>query len=164
MSTKNPIKPNFCRIKSQKIIIFVQFHQTKSLDKNPFLPYYRTKGVYEMKKTVISDLGNKEIFARNLNRYLSLSGKTQKEVAEAVKISTSTFSDWTKGRIYPRMDKVQALADYFGIQKSDLVEAVNIPTESVNDEDQKVLDMFHKVPKEKREFLLSLIQATIDNL
>ena len=88
----------------------------------------------------------------------------QKEVAEAVKISTSTFCDWTKGRAYPRMDKVQALADYFGIQKSDLVEAVNITSESVSDEDQKVLDLFHKVPKEKREFVLSLIQATIDNL
>lgn len=117
-----------------------------------------------MNKPVKSDLGNKEIFSRNLNRYLRLSGKTQKEVAAAVKISTSTFCDWVKGRAYPRMDKVQLLAEYFGIRKSDLVEDVNITSETISNKEQQILDMFYKVPEEKREFVLSLIQAAIDNL
>ncbi len=117
-----------------------------------------------MNKSVKTDLGNQEIFSRNLKRYLENSGKKQKEVAAAIYVSTGTFCDWIKGRAYPRMDKVQLLADYFGINKSDLVEDVNVSTEAVSDEDQKVLDLFHKVPEEKREFVLSLIQATIDNL
>ena len=117
-----------------------------------------------MNKSVKTDLGNKEIFSRNLNRYLRLSGKSQKEVAAAVKISTSTFCDWTKGRAYPRMDKVQLLAEYFGIRKSDLVEDVNVTKESVSNKEQEVLDLFYKVPEEKREFVLSLIRAAIDNL
>ena len=117
-----------------------------------------------MKKTVKTDLGNSEVFARNLKRYLDLSGKTQKEVAEDIHVSTGTFCDWMKCRTYPRMDKVQLLAEYFGISKSDLVEDVTVTKASVSSEDQKVLDLFHKVPKEKREFVLSLIQATIDNL
>ena len=95
---------------------------------------------------------------------MKLSGKTQKEVAAAVGVTTGNFCDWMKCRSYPRMDKVQALADYFGIQKSDLVEDVNVATEAVSSEDQRVLDLFHKVPEDKREFVLSLIQVTIDNL
>ena len=117
-----------------------------------------------MNKSVKTDLGNQEIFSRNLKRYLENSGKTQKEVAAAIFVSTGTFCDWIKGRAYPRMDKVQSLADYFGINKSDLVEDVNVVAEAISDDDQKVLDLFHKVPEEKREFVLSLIQATIDNL
>ena len=111
-----------------------------------------------------TDLGNKEIFSRNLKRYLEISGKTQKEVAEAVGVSTGTFCDWRKGRLYPRMDKVQKLADFFGIKKSDLVEDTNVATAVVSDYDQKVLDLFHEVPEGKREYVLSLIRMTIDNL
>jgi hypothetical protein len=62
------------------------------------------------------------------------------------------------------MDKVQLLAEYFGIQVSDLVDDVNIAKDIVSDKDQEMLDLFHKVPEEKREFVLSLIQTTIDNL
>lgn len=117
-----------------------------------------------MNKTTKTDLGNHEVFARNLKRYLDNSGKTQKEVAAAIYVSTGAFCDWLKCRAYPRMDKIQALAEYFGINKSDLVDDVTVTKESVSNEDQMVLDLFHKVPKEKREFVLSLIRATIDNL
>lgn len=117
-----------------------------------------------MNNSVKSNLGSHEIFSRNLKLHLKNAGKTQREVATAVGVSYGTFCDWTKGRAYPRMDKVQLLAEYFGIRKSDLVEDVNTIPEPVSDEDQRVLDLFHKVPKEKREFVLSLIQATIDNL
>ena len=116
-----------------------------------------------MDKNIKNDLFNKEIFVKNLNHYLSLSGKMQKEVAAAVGISRGTFCDWTKGRAFPRMDKVQALADYFGIKLSDLLE---IPVDSVDvaSEDQEVLYWFHKVPKEKREFVLSMIRAASGKL
>jgi repressor LexA len=117
-----------------------------------------------MNKSVRTDLGNPEIFARNLTRYLNLSGKTQKEVAAVVNVSTGTFCDWVKCRVYPRMDKVQLLAEYFGIQVSDLVDDVNIAKDIVSDKDQEMLDLFHKVPEEKREFVLSLIRLTIEKL
>jgi repressor LexA len=116
-----------------------------------------------MNKSIKTDLGNKEIFSRNLKRYLDKSGKTQKEIAKAVGVSTGTFCDWVKGRAYPRMDKVQLLAEYFGIKKSDLVEDVNTVSETVSDKEQQILDMFHKVPDEKKDFLIKMIQAVIDN-
>ena len=64
----------------------------------------------------------KDIFAKNLRYYLSLSGKTQKEVANKIGVSAPTFHEWCKGKKTPRMDKVEKLANYFGILKSDLIE------------------------------------------
>ena len=117
-----------------------------------------------MNELIKTDLGNKDVFSRNLRRYLESSGKTQREVAAHIGVSNGTFCDWVNGRLYPRMDKIQKLAEYFGIKKSDLVEDVNIAKESVSNKEQEVLDLFHKVPEEKREFVLSLIRAAIDNL
>lgn len=65
---------------------------------------------------------NKEVMAKNLAKYLEKSGKTQKEMAEIVGVAPSTFNDWLRGKKYPRIDKIEILADYFGILKSDLIE------------------------------------------
>lgn len=73
-----------------------------------------------------SDLGNKEIFSKNLQTLLKKRHLTQKEVADAIGVSTSTFCDWIKERAYPRMDKIQLLADYFNIEKSDLIEKKDV--------------------------------------
>ena len=50
------------------------------------------------------------------------SGKTQKEMSEIVGVAPSTFNDWMKGKKYPRIDKIEILANYFRILKSDLIE------------------------------------------
>ena len=65
---------------------------------------------------------SKEVFAKNLRFYLERSGKTQKELSEIVGVSAPTMNDWIKGKKYPRIDKIEILADYFGILKSDLIE------------------------------------------
>lgn len=70
----------------------------------------------------MSESEQKAIFTKNLNRYLAYCGKTQKEVAEAIGVSPQTFNTWTQGIALPRMGKVQLLAEYFHIQKSDLLE------------------------------------------
>ena len=112
-----------------------------------------------MKNTIKEEAGSTEVFAKNFARYLKASQKSQKEVAKAVGVSQGTVCDWMKGRAHARMDKVQALAEYFGINKSDLIEEPKVAKE-----DQEVLDLFHKVPEEKREFVLSMIRAAINNL
>lgn len=67
-------------------------------------------------------MDNKNIFSDNLRRYMKDHDKSRKEVAEALGVSYYTFSDWVNGKKYPRMDKVEKLANYFGILKSDLIE------------------------------------------
>lgn len=65
---------------------------------------------------------NKKIFAKNFNYYLAINNKTQADIVSDLKITASTVSDWANGKKYPRVDKMQMLADYFGILKSDLTE------------------------------------------
>lgn len=67
-------------------------------------------------------MNNKDIFASNLKRYMEENGKSRRDVSEAIGVSYYTFTDWVKGKKYPRMDKVEKLATYFGILKSDLIE------------------------------------------
>lgn len=64
----------------------------------------------------------KEVFAKNLNRLLSKNGKTQSDLVAYMNTTASTVSDWCNGKKYPRVDKMQKLADYFGVLKSDLTE------------------------------------------
>ena len=72
----------------------------------------------------------KAIFSENLNSYIAKSEKTQLEIAKSIGVSPQTFNTWCKGVAIPRMGKVQALADYFNINKSDLIEdkKLNIDT------------------------------------
>lgn len=65
---------------------------------------------------------SKEVFAKNLRFYMERNGKTQKELAEIVGVSAPTMNDWIKAKKYPRIDKIEILADYFHILKSDLIE------------------------------------------
>ena len=44
------------------------------------------------------------------------------DIVRDLGITSSTVSDWVLGKKYPRIDKMQMLADYFGILKSDLTE------------------------------------------
>ena len=67
-------------------------------------------------------MDNKNIFANNLKRQMELHGKTRREICATLGFSYYTFSDWVNAKKYPRMDKVEMLANYFGIQKSDLIE------------------------------------------
>lgn len=65
---------------------------------------------------------NKEIFASNLKSYMSKCGKNRKEVATELSVSYSTLTDWVNGKKYPRIEKIEMLAEYFGVSKSDLIE------------------------------------------
>lgn len=64
----------------------------------------------------------RNIFSRNLKRYMNLKKVSQSDLSRDLNITSSTISDWVNAKKYPRMDKVQLLADYLNISKSDLVE------------------------------------------
>lgn len=70
----------------------------------------------------MSNIGNKETMSKNLAYYLEKSGMTQKEMAEIVGVAASTFNDWMRAKKYPRIDKIEIMANHFKILKSDLIE------------------------------------------
>ncbi len=70
----------------------------------------------------MNDLGNKEIMSTNIQYYMDKYEKTRQDMCEALGVKYTTFTDWVKGNTYPRIDKIELMANYFGIEKSDLVE------------------------------------------
>ena len=93
----------------------------------------------------MSDLGNKEIMSRNIQYYMDLNNKTRQEMCDALGVKYSTFSDWVNGNTYPRIDKIEMMANYFGIKKADLVEVQSTMAEKnpsfyygINEETRKI--------------------------
>ena len=116
----------------------------------------------------MSNIGNKETFAKNLLYYINKHGKEQKEIAEIIGVAPSTFNAWVKAKKYPRMDKVELLANYFGILKSDLIEEhIGVSSDrpiSITDGEQKLLELFRRVPENQQELVLQMISVALNNL
>ena len=62
----------------------------------------------------------KLIIAKNINHYLGVKNKKQKDLQEGTKISQSTLSDYVNGKTLPNLGNVEKIADYFGVLKSDI--------------------------------------------
>jgi Helix-turn-helix. len=44
-------------------------------------------------------------------------GIDRKRLSEDLDVSYTTLTDWIKGKTYPRIDKIELMARYFGIYK-----------------------------------------------
>ena len=105
----------------------------------------------------------RQTFANNLRYYLQEKGVTQKELAEAVGLSQGAISDWMTLRRYPRMDAVQKLADFFGIEKSDLVEDRSVKSKYYVDSEFKKLEEQMKSSPETVELHLAIEKLSDSN-
>lgn len=68
----------------------------------------------------------KKIFGRNLSHYVYQSGKQQAEIAKDIGEKPTTFNMWCNGKAMPSVGKIQKLADYFKVGKSDLTDDKNL--------------------------------------
>lgn len=73
----------------------------------------------------MSDNKSKEIFSANLEKLMSSRGIDRNKLCSDLGLKYTTVRDWLKGITYPRIGKIELLADYFGINKSDLIEDKN---------------------------------------
>ncbi len=72
---------------------------------------------------------NKEIFANNLSFYMEKKGVDRNTLCADLNLKYTTVRDWLKGITYPRIGKIELLANYFNINKSDLIENKVITTQ-----------------------------------
>ena len=108
-----------------------------------------------MTKRILTVSKQKRIFSNNLNKYISRSGKQQKEIAEAIGTNASTFNMWCKGNSMPGTGKIRALADYFRIRMSDL-------TDLKKDSDIEFGDVVTKIEQSDPRFKRIILEY--DNL
>lgn len=105
----------------------------------------------------MSNIGNKKTMSKNLKYYIERSGKDRKELAEIWGFPYSTVTEWINGRKYPRIDRIEIMADYFGILKSDLIEEKTEERENVQKKAGAITDAVLRM-KTDSEFL-SLVES-----
>ena len=112
-------------------------------------------------------MDNKYIFSKNLQRLMTINNVSRKDIANVLGISYFTVSDWVNGKKYPRMDKVELIARYFGVSKSDLIEdevtnkSQLTPEITLTEGEQMLLDLFRLIPEDKQQMVLQMIRAAL---
>ena len=104
---------------------------------------------------------NKQIMARNIKRFMEKKGVTNQQLCDALDFKYTTFMDWIKGVTYPRIGKVEAMANYFGCEKSDLIEEKEQPTEydGLSEELVELIGILKELPQDKILALLQLAKS-----
>lgn len=70
----------------------------------------------------MSDVGfDKQIFAANLLRLMRASGEKQVDVARLLGVTKSSVSAYCSGEQMPRMDKLEQLAQHYGVPRAALI-------------------------------------------
>ena len=106
----------------------------------------------------------KKQFAKRLKYYMDINGKKQIDlIRDLAKYNTtrSTISSWCTGRRMPGIEKIDILAEYFHINRSDLLEdkkeeqrietlAAHHDGESWTEEELKAIEEFKEFVKSKR--------------
>ena len=97
----------------------------------------------------MSSLGNKDIMAKNIKRLMDLKRKDRNEICKDLGIAYTTFTDWINAKTYPRIDKIEKMANYFGVTKADLVEepAQDVPSYYDDPEVKEMAEFMHKNPE-----------------
>ncbi len=100
----------------------------------------------------------KMVFADNLKMYLNAKGLSQIDLANYMQCSSSTVSDWCNGKKYPRVDKMQRMADWLGIQMSDLTSV----HDKLEDADMAFYNRYKQLTEDEKEDMrdyLDLMEA-----
>lgn len=113
-------------------------------------------------------MDNKDVFSLNLKRLMDEKGISRQDLSKVLGVSYFTISDWVNGKKYPRMDKVEMLAAYFGVLKSDLIEDKGMnrtlpQVQTLTEGETMLLELFRKVPENQQAMVLGMIQAALKN-
>ena len=121
----------------------------------------------------MTDEEQKRIFSNNLNRYISLNQKQQIDVAKDLGINPTTFNMWCKGNSMPNVGKIQKLADYFGIGKSDLTDLkesrepdkeyadITLKIALYDERFKKIIIEYSNLPTAKKDLLCNFFETFI---
>lgn len=107
---------------------------------------------------------SKQIMARNIKRYMEKKGVSNQMLCEDLGFKYTTFMDWIKAVTYPRIGKVEAMAKYFGCEKSDLIEdKENQPTETdgLTELDCEIIGRLTQLTPEEMEKVDAFVQGLL---
>nr|DAI01670.1 MAG TPA: Repressor protein CI [Caudoviricetes sp.] len=110
----------------------------------------------------MSGLGNKEIMANNIKRYMEMCGVDRNTICDKLDIKYTTFSDWVNAKTYPRIDKIEKLAEFFGVTKADLVEPPNNSAFAEKPKSKILLRAQRELPKKELELIEQMALSLLE--
>ena len=90
-------------------------------------------------------MNSRDIFINNLKAIMKERKVSRRQLAEGLNIHYTTLTDWCTGRIFPRVEKINLIADYFNIKKSDLIEEITDEDDDALYDDVVKVDVFSKL-------------------
>lgn len=85
---------------------------------------------------------NKKVMASNILHYMEDKNVKATDICQALGIKHNTFSDWVNAKSYPRIDKIERMANYFGIPKAFLVEENPTSDLILSDDERNLIVQF----------------------
>lgn len=112
----------------------------------------------------MSALGNKEIMAKNIKRLMEEHGINRNKICSDLKIKYTTFTDWVNANTYPRIDKIELMANYFHVTKADLVEEHTSSLNSNFDDPDLIIIQRErsKMSDKEKNKLMNILKANFD--
>lgn len=104
---------------------------------------------------------NKKVMAKNIINQMNQNNVTATDVCKALDIKQNTFSDWVNAKTYPRIDSIEAMANYFRIPKWMLVEdvtSVKVHTES----EEQLLSAFRNASEDTKQAVRKVLGVRRD--
>ena len=88
-------------------------------------------------------------FAQNLKNIMQKRNKTQSDLVKDLSFRQATVSDWLNGKKYPRMDKVEKLANYLGVSINELlmqsVPESPVPALQLTDQEKSMIKKYRQL-------------------
>ena len=106
-----------------------------------------------------NSLGNKKIMANNIRRHLDSLGLNVKDFAALMNFKYTTVLDWVNAKTYPRIDKIELMANYFKVDKSDLVERYTPSTSLL----QQINDTVVRLTPPNQKIVLQTSEELLEN-
>ena len=109
---------------------------------------------------------NKQIMAQNIKRFMERKGVTNQQVCDALGFKYTTFMDWIKGVTYPRIGKVEAMANYFGCEKSDLIEdkkeKPTVKDDGLTENQRVLIEFAQSLSEDQAALALRLLKSLVE--
>ncbi|WP_438059388.1 XRE family transcriptional regulator [Streptococcus ruminicola] len=105
--------------------------------------------------------------AKNIRRHLNKLGLNVKDFASEMDFKYSTVLDWVNAKTYPRIDKIELMANYFKVEKADLIEEYgsrkNVLSSKINFDPRQaiLLSNYNKLNDNRKDKLVQVSEKLL---
>ena len=97
---------------------------------------------------------DREVFRDNLQYYFGLTKTSQIDLANYLGVSKQTVSAWVCLRGYPRIDTMQQIADFFGVNTTDIVSEHKANTEEMTANEIELIRIYRSLSADGKRSLM----------